>query len=38
MTMMQTPGRHEHQDALLDGTIDDMLLRLRGLVLVGGLL
>ena len=38
MTMMQTPGRHEHQDVLLDGTIDDMLLRLRGLVLVGGLL
>jgi hypothetical protein len=38
MTMMQTPGRHEHRDVLLDGTIDDMLLRLRGLLLVGGLL
>ncbi len=38
MTMMQSPGRHEHQDVLLDGTIDDLLLRLRGLVLVGGLL
>jgi hypothetical protein len=38
MTMMQTPGRREHQDVLLDGTIDDLLLRLRGLVLVGDLL
>ena len=38
MMMTQTPGLHKHQNALLDGTIDDMLLRLRGLVLVGGLL
>jgi hypothetical protein len=36
--MTQTPGLHRQQNALLDGTIDDMLLRLRGLVLVGGLL
>src|SRR5689334_14969923 len=38
MMMTQTPGLHGQQNALLDGTIDDMLLRLRGLVLVGGLL
>jgi hypothetical protein len=38
MTMMQTPGCLERESGLLDGTIDDMLLRLRGLVLVGGLL
>ena len=38
MMMTQTPGFHGQQNALLDGTIDDMLLRLRGLVLVGGLL
>ena len=38
MTMTQTPGLHGQQNALLDGTIDDMLLRLRGLVLVGDLL
>jgi hypothetical protein len=38
MMMTQTPGLHGHHSALLDGTIDDMLLRLRGLVLVGGLL
>ena len=38
MMMTQTPGLHKHQNALLDGTIDDLLLRLRGLVLVGGLL
>ncbi len=39
MTMtMQTPSRFEAQNALLDRTIDDLLLRLRGLLLVGGLL
>jgi hypothetical protein len=38
MMMTQTSGLHGQQNALLDGTIDDMLLRLRGLVLVGGLL
>ena len=39
MTMMtQTPSLHGPQNALLDRTIDDLLLRLRGLVLVGGLL
>ena len=38
MMMRQTPGLHGRQNALLDGTVDDMLLRLRGLVLVGGLL
>jgi hypothetical protein len=38
MMMTQTLGLHGQQNALLDGTIDDMLLRLRGLVLVGGLL
>ena len=38
MMMTQTPGRHGQQNALLDGTIDDLLLRLRGLVLVGDLL
>jgi hypothetical protein len=37
MMMTQTPGLHGRQNALLDGTVDDMLLRLRGLVLVGGL-
>ncbi len=38
MMMTLTPGLHGQQNALLDGTIDDMLLRLRGLVLVGDLL
>jgi len=38
MMMTEAPGLHEQQNVLLDGTIDDMLLRLRGLVLVGGLL
>jgi hypothetical protein len=39
MTMtMQTPSRFEIENALLDRTIDDLLLRLRGLLLVGGLL
>jgi hypothetical protein len=38
MTMMETPGRYECGEPLLDRTIDDLLLRLRGLVLVGGLL
>jgi hypothetical protein len=38
MTMMHTPGRQEADNVLLDGTIDELLLRLRGLVLVGGLL
>ena len=32
--MMQTPSRFEAENALLDRTIDDLLLRLRGLVLV----
>jgi len=27
MMMTQTPGLHGQQNALLDGTIDDMLLR-----------
>jgi hypothetical protein len=38
MMMTQTPSLAGHDNALLDGTVDDMLLRLRGLVLVGGLL
>jgi hypothetical protein len=38
MTMMHTPGRPEADNVLLDRTIDELLLRLRGLVLVGGLL
>jgi hypothetical protein len=39
MTMaMNDSGRFEHQSVLLDGTIDDLLLRLRGLVLVGKVL
>jgi hypothetical protein len=38
MTMMHTPSHFDGHDVLLDGTIDDLLLRLRGLVLVGGLL
>jgi hypothetical protein len=38
MTMVQTPSRCDSHNVLLDGTIDDLLLRLRGLVLVGGLL
>jgi len=39
MTMaMNDSGRFEHQNVLLDGTIDDLLLRLRGLVLVGKVL
>ncbi len=39
MTMtLQTPGRFQRQSALLDHSIDDLLLRLRGLVLVGKLL
>ena len=38
MMMTLTPGLDGQRNALLDGTIDDMLLRLRGLVLVGGLL
>jgi len=38
MTMVHTTSRWDGQDALLDRTIDDLLLRLRGLVLVGGLL
>ena len=36
--MMQTPSRFEADNALLDRTIDDLLLRLRGLLLVSGLL
>jgi hypothetical protein len=35
---MQDPGRFQPQSALFDRTIDDLLLRLRGLVLVGKLL
>lgn len=39
MTMaMNDSGRFEHQSVLLDRTIDDLLLRLRGLVLVGKVL
>jgi hypothetical protein len=39
MTMtMNTPSRFEHQGVLLDRTIDDLLLHLRGLVLVGKVL
>jgi hypothetical protein len=38
MTMVQTPSRWDGKNVLLDGTIDDLLLRLRGLVLVGRLL
>jgi len=36
--MMNNPGRFEHQGVLLDRTIDDLLLQLRGLVLVGKVL
>jgi hypothetical protein len=35
---MNTPSRFERQRPLLDTTIDDLLLHLRGLVLVGKLL
>jgi hypothetical protein len=35
---MNNPGRFERQGALLDRTIDDLLLQLRGLVLVGKVL
>jgi hypothetical protein len=38
MTMMHTPSHFDGDNVLLDRTIDDLLLRLRGLVLVGGLL
>jgi hypothetical protein len=38
MTMMHTPSSRDDRNVLLDGTIDDLLLRLRGLVLVAGLL
>jgi hypothetical protein len=39
MTMtINNSDRFEHQGVLLDGTIDDLLLHLRGLVLVGRLL
>jgi len=38
MTMMHTPSHYDGDNVLLDRTIDDLLLRLRGLVLVGGLL
>ena len=39
MTMaMNTRSRFEHQGLLLDRTIDDLLLHLRGLVLVGKVL
>jgi len=33
---MNIPGRSSAPDAVLDPRIDDLLLRLRGLVLVGG--
>jgi hypothetical protein len=36
-TMLHTSSR-QHDSVLLDGRIDDLLLRLRGLVLVRGLL
>ncbi len=39
MTMtMNSPDRFAHQAVLLDRTIDDLLLQLRGLVLVGKVL
>jgi hypothetical protein len=38
MTMVHTPSRWDGKNVLLDRTIDDLLLRLRGLVLVGRLL
>jgi hypothetical protein len=39
MTMaMNNPSRFAHQGPLLDSTIDDLLLHLRGLVLVGKVL
>ncbi|HEY3764500.1 MAG TPA: hypothetical protein VGL44_05040 [Gaiellales bacterium] len=39
MTMtMNNPSRFERQGMLLDHTIDDLLLQLRGLLLVGKLL
>jgi hypothetical protein len=39
MTMaLNTPSRFGHQKVMLDRTVDDLLLRLRGLVLVGKLL
>lgn len=38
MTMLHTPRSYDDANVLLDRTIDDLLLRLRGLVLVRGLL
>ncbi len=38
MTMLLTPSSGDRHDVLLDRTIDDLLLRLRGLMLVGGVL
>ncbi len=38
MTMLHTPGRPVEHDVVLDPTIDDLLLRLRGMVLVRDLL
>jgi hypothetical protein len=38
MTMMQMPSHFDDRDLLLGGQIDDLLLRLRGLVLVRDLL
>ena len=38
MTMMHTTSRRDSRDLLLDPVIDDLLLRLRGLVLVGDVL
>ena len=38
MTMLHTPSSCDDHSGLFDRTIDDMLLRLRGLVLVRGVL
>jgi hypothetical protein len=38
MTMLHTPSSYDDTNVLLDRTIDDLLLRLRGLVLVRGVL
>jgi len=38
MTMLHAPSSYDDHSMLLDRTIDDLLLRLRGLVLVRGVL
>ena len=38
MTMLHTPSSCDDRNLLLDRTIDDLLLRLRGLLLVRGVL